>query len=302
MALDTWPILNALAIGLAAGIAILAALSIIPRTAAIARSLWVTLLTEVVILAGAAVPFLVGGLWLKAFLVLLSARVGYECAAVTVKRLPSVPVGRAGHIPLAVAGISAALSVAAMVVPVGYSVAFASAFVLLAGVLLVSRPRSRHAPVVEALIFPGSLLFAFVSVASDAALAPVLLLAFLLVETYDSYALLGGKVWGRSKAFPNLSPNKTIEGLAFGAGALALTTVIAGYLLLGMPPLKALMVAAVVAVFSVAGDLAASRLKRAAGVKDYPAVLPRQGGLFDIVDAWLMTGPALAVLALLGGF
>lgn len=301
MDLDALPALKALAVALAAGTAILAGLSLWPRTAAVARSLWPTLLMEIVILAGAAIPFLVGGLLLKAFLCLLSARVGYECASVTLKRLPAMPADKRGYILVLSTGLSLLLSLAAMSVPVSLALPISSVFAFFCFFLLHFAADLHHAPVLEAMLFPGALLFAFVSAAVDPSLTGVLLIAFLLVETYDSYALLGGKVWGRRKAFPRLSPNKTVEGLAFGAAALALTAVIAGHLLFAMGVGEALLVAAIVAAFSVAGDLAASRLKRAAGVKDYPAVLPRQGGLFDIVDAWIMTGPALVLLAYLGG-
>ena len=77
---------------------------------------------------------------------------------------------------------------------------------------------------------------------------------------------------------------------------LALTAAIAGPLLLGWSLGLSLAAAGVIAVAAVVGDLAGSRLKRASRVKDYPQVLPRQGGLLDIVDAWLIAGPALVLL------
>lgn len=148
----------------------------------------------------------------------------------------------------------------------------------------------------EVLLFPGLPLALFVAVGVEPANAGVLVLAFLLVETYDSYALFGGKLFGRHPAFPRLSPRKTVEGLAGGAAMLALTAALAGPLLLGWSLALSLAAAAVIAVAAVVGDLAGSRLKRASGVKDYPQVLPRQGGLLDIVDAWLIAGPALVLL------
>ena len=51
----------------------------------------------------------------------------------------------------------------------------------------------------------------------------------------------------------------------------------------------------VITAGALAGDLLASAAKRRAGVKDYPAVLPIQGGLLDIMDAWIVAAP-LAVL------
>ncbi len=149
----------------------------------------------------------------------------------------------------------------------------------------------------EVLLFPFLPVAVFVVVARDPANAGLVLLAFLLVETYDSYALLGGKLFGRRQAFPRLSPRKTVEGLVAGAVMLALTAILAGPLAFGWSLSGSLLAAIAIAVAAVVGDLAGSRLKRASGVKDYPQVLPRQGGLLDIVDAWIIAAPALVLLA-----
>ena len=73
-----------------------------------------------------------------------------------------------------------------------------------------------------------------------------------------------------------------------------------GPLLGGFPVLGSMLFALAAGALTVAGDLAASRLKRVAGVKDYPAVLPHQGGLLDITDAWIATGAGLVTLMSLG--
>jgi phosphatidate cytidylyltransferase len=78
---------------------------------------------------------------------------------------------------------------------------------------------------------------------------------------------------------------------------LALTAILAGPLAFGWSLSGSLLAAIAIAVAAVVGDLAGSRLKRASGVKDYPQVLPRQGGLLDIVDAWIIAAPALVLLA-----
>ena len=150
---------------------------------------------------------------------------------------------------------------------------------------------------VEVAIFPALPVFLFVMVASAPGNAGVVLVSFLLVETYDSYALLGGKLFGRRPAFPRLSPRKTVEGLVAGAVMLGLTAALAGPLVVDWSIGASLSAAILIAVTAIAGDLAGSRLKRASGVKDYPQVLPRQGGLLDIADAWLIAAPALVWLA-----
>jgi len=125
-----------------------------------------------------------------------------------------------------------------------------------------------------------------------------LLLAFILTEVFDSFALLGGRLFGRHKIFPRLSPNKTIEGLLTGLAALAIFALMLTAII---SPARALVGAGATAVAAILGDLLGSAAKRAAGVKDYPTIIREQGGLLDILDAWLVSGPVLAGLWLLTG-
>ena len=116
-------------------------------------------------------------------------------------------------------------------------------------------------PRLRLLLFPGLPLVIFCIAGANGAYGAWLLLAFLLVETFDSYALLGGKFLGKTKAFPVLSPNKTIEGLAAGA-VMLMTTAGIGAWLLSAPVPAALGLALITAPLAIAGDLLASRIKR----------------------------------------
>lgn len=129
----------------------------------------------------------------------------------------------------------------------------------------------------------------------DPALGPLLLATYLMVEIFDSFALFFGAMWGRTKAFPTLSPNKTIEGL-LGGGFALLTLSLITAAALGLPLLPTALTALLVGILAVVGDLAASRHKRIAGVKDYPQVLPRQGGLLDSLDSWIAAGAGITAL------
>ena len=80
-----------------------------------------------------------------------------------------------------------------------------------------------------------------------------------------------------------------------------LTAALLGALLGGIPVWTSAAIALLTGALTVAGDLAASRLKRASGVKDFPVVLPHQGGLFDTTDAWIATGAGLITLAAFTG-
>ena len=62
---------------------------------------------------------------------------------------------------------------------------------------------------------------------------------------------------------------------------------------------KKLLIVAAIAIAAtagaIAGDLMASAAKRRAGVKDYPTILPVQGGLLDIMDAWIVAGSSCSI-------
>ena len=60
-----------------------------------------------------------------------------------------------------------------------------------------------------------------------------------------------------------------------------------------------ILTASLVAGLAVAGDLAASRLKRMAGVKDYPVLMRRQGGVLDSLDSWIAAGAGLVALTII---
>lgn len=299
MSIDVATVLTAVAVFLSAGVALLAIFSVVPATAPHARPLWPTLATELLIVGVVAVAFWIGGPLLLIALLALSCRVGYEAGAVA--------FGYGGYAarPAYVAGgIGLALSAAAMAMPLHLATLIGLAAILaLAGwrALNHGKPRTEATAWTEIGIFPlvPTAIFCAASMRTD--LAGLMVALFLLVETYDSYALLGGKLFGRHPAFPKLSPRKTIEGLVIGAAGLAITAAILGAWLFGLPVLACIVAAVAIGALSTAGDLAASRLKRIAGVKDYPQVMSRQGGLFDIVDAWLLTGAAIATAAVLFG-
>ncbi|HEY1159846.1 MAG TPA: phosphatidate cytidylyltransferase [Terracidiphilus sp.] len=133
------------------------------------------------------------------------------------------------------------------------------------------------------------------------------LVTFLLCVIWagDTAGLYVGRLWGRHKLAPALSPNKTWEGTL---GSLAGSLLAAGALL-GLADWLAqwnsaklsypedvwywLLLAVVVNVAGQVGDLAESALKRSAGVKDSGNLLPGHGGVLDRIDALLLAAPVL---------
>ncbi|MCR5085191.1 MAG: phosphatidate cytidylyltransferase [Succinivibrionaceae bacterium] len=130
--------------------------------------------------------------------------------------------------------------------------------------------------------------------------ALALLSVMMLVWCCDSGAYFCGRLCGRRKLIPSVSPNKTVEGLL---GGLALAAAAAALLChLGMfgsygESRVALMAAAVGAIaFSVEGDLVESMLKRMAGIKDSGRIFPGHGGMLDRIDSELSAIPAFLTI------
>ncbi len=133
-----------------------------------------------------------------------------------------------------------------------------------------------------------SILMGFLVLLPRDALFPLL----GIVWAGDTGAYYGGRLLGRRRLAPVISPAKTVEGAA--AGALA--SLAAGVLLMRVSmqaewtPILTGVVLLTAAAGQV-GDLAESALKRAAGVKDSSRRLPGHGGVLDRIDSLLFAGP-----------
>lgn len=112
----------------------------------------------------------------------------------------------------------------------------------------------------------------------------------------DAGAYFAGRLLGRHKLFPLLSPKKTYEG---AVGGLLLTVAAAGFfthIVLGFNATEAVLTGVVISVFSQAGDFFESALKRILEVKDLGSILPGHGGILDRIDSLLFAAPALYYL------
>jgi phosphatidate cytidylyltransferase len=117
----------------------------------------------------------------------------------------------------------------------------------------------------------------------------------------DTAGLVFGKLLGRHKLAPTLSPNKTVEG--YVAGLVFSAILSAAYLHFLLPfTTKPIWWLAVVGIglgtMAQAGDLFESMFKRAVGVKDTSSALADHGGFLDRVDSLLFTIPAFYYLVL----
>ena len=129
------------------------------------------------------------------------------------------------------------------------------------------------------------------------------LLVFTMLITVwaaDTFAYVGGRLVGRHKLAPTMSPGKTWEGFFTGAVAGIFVSFVALYptrhTYLGV--WQAVVFGVVVVLAAVVGDLFESMLKRDMQVKDTGRLLGGHGGLLDRVDALLFAGPAAYYLVL----
>jgi phosphatidate cytidylyltransferase len=126
----------------------------------------------------------------------------------------------------------------------------------------------------------------------------LLLYALLVVWVADTFAYFAGHKWGRHKLAPDISPGKSVEGVAGGFAGSLILAVPAGLLVWhwqGWALLAWLMLAAVTMLVSVLGDLTESLHKRLAGVKDSGSILPGHGGVLDRIDALTSALPVFAL-------
>lgn len=120
------------------------------------------------------------------------------------------------------------------------------------------------------------------------------LIFFLLLVTWasDTGAYLVGTLYGRHRLAPTISPKKTVEGLVGGW----IAAIIAGYaarwwFLPELSGLDCLILATLLTIAGLWGDLAESAMKRTVGMKDSGGILPGHGGMLDRLDSLLFATP-----------
>lgn len=128
----------------------------------------------------------------------------------------------------------------------------------------------------------------------------LVLLLYFMIWGNDTFAFFGGRTFGTHLMAPHISPKKTWEGYAFGifgaAAGLWLSVTLFPVTGAGIATLWPLI--PIISVFGPLGDLAASKIKRAANVKDASNLLPGHGGFLDRFDSLILAAPALYLYAL----
>lgn len=130
-----------------------------------------------------------------------------------------------------------------------------------------------------------------------------LILVCIAAWVTDSAAYFVGTLFGKRKLFPNLSPNKTLEGVIGGlvATGIIFTIICYGYWKKVFPDaeislLHTILIGVICAFSGMAGDLFASAIKRQSGIKDFGFIMPGHGGVMDRFDSFLFVAPVLFYL------
>ncbi|BAH17552.1 phosphatidate cytidylyltransferase [Macrococcoides caseolyticum] len=124
-----------------------------------------------------------------------------------------------------------------------------------------------------------------------------ILFALLIVWVTDTGAYIFGRLFGKNKLWPEISPNKTIEG--FIGGILSSTIIAIIFSINYDMPLSILPLILVTWLFSMfgqLGDLVESALKRHFDVKDSGNLLPGHGGILDRFDSFIFVLPLMNIL------
>lgn len=115
---------------------------------------------------------------------------------------------------------------------------------------------------------------------------------FILIWSSDSFAYLAGRLFGKHKMAPKISPKKTWEGFI---GGVLLTLIFSYFIEQKFGYLRGnwMIVGFLVATFAPLGDLVESQLKRTFGVKDSGNIIPGHGGILDRLDSFMICAPVV---------
>jgi phosphatidate cytidylyltransferase len=208
------------------------------------------------------------------------------------------------------AAVPAAIIPAAIFIGSGDLVFRAVLFLLFAvlftdAVLSYQKEKSFRLSQLATVLFGGTVIPFFLSAILSLKLMDngrfYVLIPFIIAFITDGGAYFTGVFFGKHKAFPTVSPKKTVEGCVGGITTGVAGTVIFGVILhlaAGMTPsFWALALYGLIGgIVTEMGDLAFSLIKREFGIKDYGRLIPGHGGVLDRFDSMIFAAPAIYIL------
>jgi len=160
--------------------------------------------------------------------------------------------------------------------------------------------------IVFTLMYPGFFVYFLLKITALPQSWLLMPLFFLATIGNDAWAWMYGSLFGKNSPKPFLvSPSKSLVGFAGGILATFIVLVAAFYLVPGLLGTRldlVLLLALVIALLTIAGDLFESSLKRSARVKDSGDVIPGRGGVLDSIDSLLFSAPVFYLFLQYGRF
>jgi phosphatidate cytidylyltransferase len=134
-------------------------------------------------------------------------------------------------------------------------------------------------------------LLALPEVVSPAGGAGLVLFLVFLTQFNDVAQYVFGKMFGKHKVIPKVSPKKTWEGLAGGVATTTLLSFLISPWLTPLSQMESIAVGCMIGLAGFIGDVTISCLKRDLNIKDSGQILPGHGGILDRVDSLTYTAP-----------
>ena len=149
-----------------------------------------------------------------------------------------------------------------------------------------------------ATLYIGMGFFYFIET-REAGLLYIIYSLFIIWAT-DSGAYFIGRAMGKNKLWPEISPNKTVEGFIGGIFCAVIVAVLFVYFTdINAGLIQLMIITVLLSIFGQIGDLVESALKRHYEVKDSGHILPGHGGILDRFDSLLFVLPLLHFFHLL---
>lgn len=176
-----------------------------------------------------------------------------------------------------------------------------AALAVLGITLILSTRRQRPRTLIWCLLAPTASAMAILASFATLPLATEtlpgwLFYLFIVTALNDVGQFIAGKLFGRTRLAPGISPNKTWQGVAGGLVVSLCVSELVGTLLALAGPVRLGAFAILLSLGGLAGDLLFSQAKRQLHIKDFSQLIPGHGGILDRVDSLVITAPLLFFL------
>nr|VFJ61902.1 MAG: Cytidylyltransferase family protein [Candidatus Kentron sp. FW]VFJ66449.1 MAG: Cytidylyltransferase family protein [Candidatus Kentron sp. FW] len=259
------------------------------------RELWYLYWSEFLIVGGIVIPAFWGGYPYLGVLLLFSIRAQFEFYTLQGLNSWALP-----QLVGFMAGCTLVLTLYFLPVADPYQILWLVCMLGLVTWLIRSTSLNKNGArtAFVSVLFPASLIATLGQIQQHTEGFALLLFVYIIVETNDAFASLCGKLFGRTRIFPKLSPHKTLGGLVCGVSSAIAVGVVLNHYIYHFDFPSVVGVILLIIGSGIAGDLFFSKLKRNRGVKDFPPIMSGHGGLLDIYDSLFVAAPVFFILGL----